>query len=152
LVLAVGSAYLLAALLKGPRIAARTMASEGMGFAYLDNPAEQAALEAARTASSTLKSVPVCLVRFGETEDHAASDLQAYLYVDGELRQRLAPGLALARSPQILEDLLIHPDEAEAALARSVNVTKLTAAEAIGIIGRSLGAREMRKRRRGRKA
>jgi hypothetical protein len=134
LVLGVSGKRLLAALLKGPQIAARTLAEGGMGFAVLDNPAEAAALEAARTASATLKGVPLFLMRLGPSQDPAAGDIQAYLFIDGELRERVAPGLALAQSPQLLEDLLIDPEAAEAALEAAIDVGQLTAAEAISVI------------------
>jgi hypothetical protein len=148
LVFGVGDAELLAALLKGPQIGARTLAAEGMGLAVLDHAGEVEALAAARTASATLKGVPVFLLRRGPTEDPSGSDIQGYLYVEGEERQRVSPGLALAQSPQLLEDLLIDPEAAEAALARAVDVNQLSAAEAIAIIGRNVGSRPFRKARR----
>jgi hypothetical protein len=152
LVFGVGDKHLLAAFLKGPQIAARTVASRGMGFAVLDCAAETEAIRAARTASDTLKGVPVFLMRHGATEDPAAADIQAYLYVDGEEIQRPAPGLVLAQSPPLLEDLLIDAEAAEAALARAVDGSALSPADAIGIIGRSMsgGTRRALRRRRGR--
>jgi hypothetical protein len=151
LVFAVPDELLLAAFLKGPQIAAKTLSAGGMGFAVLDHPTEAEALEAARTASATLKGVPVFLMHRGPTANPAGADMQAYLYVDGEERQRVAPGLALAQSPQLLEDLLIDPEAAEDALAEAVDVTELTPADAIAIIGRSLSARADRRRWRKRK-
>jgi hypothetical protein len=145
LVLGVGDKRLLAAFLKGPRVAARTLAAGGMGFAVLDDPAEEAALAAARTASSTLRGVPVFLLRRGPTKDPAGADIQGYLWVDGVVRQRVPAGLALARAPQLLEDLLIDPEAAEVALAEAVSVEELSPADAIAIIGRNL-RRSKRKR------
>jgi hypothetical protein len=152
MVLAVPDKRLLAAFLKGPQIAARTLAAGGMGFAVLDSPAEAAAMQAARAASTTLKGIPVFLMRRGATDDPAGADMQAYLYVDGEVRQRVSPGLALGQSPQLLEDLLIDAEAADAALRGAVDVSALTAAEAIGIIGRNFAGRpggRGRRRRRG---
>jgi hypothetical protein len=150
LVFGVRGKRLLAALLKGPQIKARTLDAEGMGFAVLDDPSEAAALGAARTASSTLKGVPVFLMRRGPSADLGAEDIQAYFFVDGQERERVAPGLALAQSPQLLEDLLIDPEAAEAALRSAVDVSLLTPMDAIAIIARRAGApgrRPKRKRR-----
>ncbi|MDR2379249.1 MAG: hypothetical protein LBD70_07495 [Bifidobacteriaceae bacterium] len=146
----IGDKRLLAALLKGPGIAARALDADGMGMAVLDDPSEQAAIGAARTASGTLRGQQVLLLRRGESADPAAGDIQAYLYLDGLERQRISPGLVLARSPQLLEDLLIDPESAASALAGAVDVTKLSAADAIAIIGRSVGA--ARKAARGRRS
>jgi hypothetical protein len=148
LVLGVPDARLLAAFLKGPQIGAKTLAAEGMGFAVLDQPSEDEAIEAARTASGTLIGVPVFLMHRGPTADPSGADIQAYLYVDGEERQRISPGLALAQSPKLLEDLLIDPEAADSALARAVDVTELAPAEAIGIIGRNVRAKGGPRRRR----
>ncbi|MDR2565823.1 MAG: hypothetical protein LBC97_07145 [Bifidobacteriaceae bacterium] len=149
LVFGVGDQWLLAALLKGPQLAARTLAAEGMGMAVLDDAAEEAAAEAARTASATLRGQQLLLMRRGESADPAAGDIQASVYLDGREVQRVSPGLVLADSPQLLEDLLIDPDAAAPALAKAVSVAEVSAAEAIGIIGRSVSA--ARKARRGRR-
>ncbi|MDR1634412.1 MAG: hypothetical protein LBS27_05720 [Bifidobacteriaceae bacterium] len=149
LVLGVGEPWLLAALLKGPQIAARALAAEGIGLAVLEDPAEEAALEAARTASGTLRGQQLLLLRRGESADPAAGDVQAYIYVDGQEVQRVSPGLVLAQAPQLLEDLLIDPAAAARALDRAIRVADVSAAEAIGIIGRSVGS--ARKARRGRR-
>jgi hypothetical protein len=89
------------------------------------------------------------LLRRGESADPAAGDIQASLFLDGRETARVSPGLVLADSPQLLEDLLIDPDAAAPALAGAVSVAEVTAAEAIGIIGRSVSA--ARKARRGRR-
>lgn len=148
LVLGVRDKRLLAALLKGPQIEARTVAAGAMGFAVLNNPGEQAALGAARTASSTLKGVPVLLMRRGPSDDPAAGDIQAYFFVDGEEHEKVAPGLALAQAPQLLEDLLIDPDAASEALRDAVDVRQLTPMEAIAIIARRAGAPTGRPKRK----
>ncbi|MDR2373010.1 MAG: hypothetical protein LBD77_02675 [Bifidobacteriaceae bacterium] len=150
LALGVGDKWLLAALLKGPQIAARTLSAEGLGLAVLDDPSEAAAVKAAETASGTLRGQQVLLIHRGESADLAAGDIQAYLYVDGERRHRVSPGLVLAQSPQLLEDLLIDPDAAAPALARAVDVSQVSAADAIAIIGRSVSA--ARRAKRGRRA
>jgi hypothetical protein len=71
--------------------------------------------------------------------DPAGSDIQAYLYLNGKQREPVPPGLALAQSPQLLEDLLIDPEVADQALQQAVDVTALTPAEAIKIIARQTG-------------
>ncbi|MDR1189141.1 MAG: hypothetical protein LBK95_17095 [Bifidobacteriaceae bacterium] len=146
LALGIGDKWLLAALLKGPQIAARALASEGLGLAVLDDPAEESATKAAETASGTLRGQHILLLRRGESADPAAGDIQAYLYLDGQSRQRVSPGLVLAQSPQLLEDLLIDPDSAARALAGAVDVSKISAADAIAIIGRSVSASRRAKR------
>ncbi|MDR1441939.1 MAG: hypothetical protein LBJ02_06085 [Bifidobacteriaceae bacterium] len=148
LLLGVADKWLLAAILKGPQIAARALTAEGLGVAVLDDPAEEAALEAARTASDTLRGQQILLLRRGESTDLAAGDIQAYLYTDGDGPQKVSPGLVLAQSPQVLEDLLIDPQAAAPALAGAVDVSGLSAAEAIAIIGRSVSAARKAKRAR----
>ncbi|MDR0594629.1 MAG: hypothetical protein LBG60_15555 [Bifidobacteriaceae bacterium] len=144
-----GDEWLLAALLKGPQIAAKALAAAGLGMAVLDSAAEEDAIKAAEAVSATLRGQPILLLRRGESADPAAGDIQAYLYLEGQAVQRISPGLVLAQSPQLLEDLLIDPEAAAAALAHAVDVKSLSAAEAIGIIGRSVSA--ARRARRGRR-
>jgi hypothetical protein len=92
--------------------------------------------------------VPVFLVRRGPGDDPGAGDIQAYFFVDGDERERVAPGLALAQSPQLLEDLLIDPEAADLALRGAVDVTLLTPMEAIAIIARKAGADRRPRRKR----
>jgi hypothetical protein len=146
LALGIGDKWLLAALLKGPQIAARALTAEGLGLAVLDDPAEQAAMKAAETASGTLRGQHILLLHRGESSDPAAGDIQAYLYIDGTECQRVSPGLVLAQSPQVLEDLLIDPDAAAPALVGAIDVAQMSAADAIAIIGRSVSAARKSKR------
>ncbi|MDR0626726.1 MAG: hypothetical protein LBG11_05615 [Bifidobacteriaceae bacterium] len=146
LALGIGDKWLLAALLKGPKIAARAVVAEGLGLAVLDDPTEAAAISAAQTASGTLKGQHVLLLRRGESVDPAAGDIQAYLYVDGRELQRVSPGLVLAQSPQLLEDILIDPEAAKRGLAGAIDVNEFSPADAIAVIQR-VGSASRRGRR-----
>jgi hypothetical protein len=134
LVIPCDDASLLAALLKGPKVDARVIVKEGLGFAVLANPTEAAALTAVVGVSRTLTDVPILLLHRGPSDNPGAADLQAYHYENGQEQATLPGGLVLAQSPQVLEDLLIDPPEAERALRHAIDSGEMTVEQAIRII------------------
>ncbi|MDR1393890.1 MAG: hypothetical protein LBJ62_07990 [Bifidobacteriaceae bacterium] len=148
LVFDVSDKRLLAALLKGPQIAARTLAFIGGGVAVLDHSSEADSLEAARAASSALPDYPICLLHRGPSEDPAAGEIQARCFLGGADQGTIGPGLVLAPGPQLLEDLLIDPQAADKALEEAVDVSTLGAAEAMRIITRHAAKLARLRRRR----
>jgi hypothetical protein len=145
LVAGIADPQVYAALLKGPKVAARCVAEAGVGMALLDDAEESAALDSAARASAMLRGLQMILVRRGPSDDPAAGDMQAYLYIDGEQSDTVSPGLLLANSPQLLEDLLLDPEAAAPVLAKGVYTEDLSVADAMGAITRRGG-----RKRRGR--
>jgi hypothetical protein len=145
LVAGIADPRLYAALLKGPKVQARCVVEAGVGMALLDDPGEEASMAAAETASSMLKGLQMILVRRGPSEDPGAGDMQARLYTDGKEVESVSPGLLLANSPQLLEDLLLDPEAAAPAVEAGVHTEDLSVTDAMEAITRGSG-----KKRRGR--
>jgi hypothetical protein len=144
LVVRARDATLLAAVLKGPRVDALALVKDGLGMAVLDDPTEAAALAAASRLSDTVGQETVLLLHRGPSDNPGAADLQAYQYQAGQEVASLAAGLVLAQLPQVLEDLLIDPEEGDKALRYAVHTGDLTTQQAIAIIA---GVRHRRPRR-----
>ncbi|MCL1897636.1 MAG: hypothetical protein FWG16_02270 [Micrococcales bacterium] len=88
--------------------------------AFLDDADEAAWLEAASKVSAAFARGPIVAVRRGASQNPGASDIQAFVYHDGQQTAPLPPGLLLAHLPDPIEDYFLDPEGEAALLADAV--------------------------------